>query len=512
MDDSDEIETLKSENEALKCALKEATLQLAALAHKEYQVPDGSIRDDYEKRCRAIEIWIDYACSDQPNDFRNKYREALKNEDKTHRLETLGIGLQGPATSDPTLEWRKKLDTLHYYILSLTIGRYVFQEILMRPYPVGTTPSQESAFLSIEKEMLKMGKTKSKKNQWRSDTLRALCSSKSFHSRHQYELSRLWEPLQGDLTYWLKSGCLSKHKARLQREIFAPAVKLHREILFSTQQYEFNFITTRDLQFVPKVGLEEAIPYIGKDITTWKTMTDEFTYTNFQCIYPSLAAYDMEAENKSELVKPVVAVYKHNFPPVAKLSTASSASSSPQRTDSPLKESREYKLHKTTSTFRNTGNSWFEWASRGSRKAGDSRRSPESASRRAIRDSKSTQSRNRHMSQDQSINHPPPNQTPQNQEPQASSYKYSHPPTGETQQYEDITVEEPEEMQNSTYHDAYTEDIMVEEPEEMQNSTYHDAFPEAPENASSYETYADNQTGDSNQLKLCPNSQLEWRN
>jgi hypothetical protein len=158
MDDSDKIENLRRENEALKRELKETTLQLAALAHKEYQVPDGSIRDDYEKICRAIESWIDYACSDQLGEFKYRYREALKIEDKTHRLRFIGLEFERPATSDLTLDWLKKQDMLHYYILSLTIGRYIFLEILMKPYPVGTTQSQEIAFSSIEEEMLKMGK------------------------------------------------------------------------------------------------------------------------------------------------------------------------------------------------------------------------------------------------------------------------------------------------------------------------------------------------------------------
>ncbi len=149
MGDSDEIESLRRENEALRRELKEATIHLAALAHKEYQVPDGSIRDNYQKICRAIESWVDYACSD---------KDALKMEDKNHKLKFLSLEPKPLAVSDPMLDWLRNLEMLHFYILSLTIGKYIFCEMLMKPYPVGTTQDQEIAFLSIEEEMLRMGR------------------------------------------------------------------------------------------------------------------------------------------------------------------------------------------------------------------------------------------------------------------------------------------------------------------------------------------------------------------
>lgn len=160
MDDSDsndsETTNLRKENEELKRELKASTLHLAALAHKEYQVPDGSIREDYEKLCRAIETWIDYASSNETGDFRNRFKEALKIEEKTHRLRDIGIEYQSPAALDPRLDWLR-IDMLHYFILSLVIGKYVF-EILRRQYPIGVTETQEAMLLSIEEEMSKMGK------------------------------------------------------------------------------------------------------------------------------------------------------------------------------------------------------------------------------------------------------------------------------------------------------------------------------------------------------------------
>lgn len=156
--DDSEITRLRKENGELKRELKASTLHLATLAHKEYQVPDGSIREDYKKICRAFETWIDYASSDGPGDFRSKFRDALKSEERTYALKSIGIEYQPPAASDPKLDYLKSLDMLHYLILSLVIGKYVFYEIFMREYPVGVTESQSDTLLGIEKEMVKMGK------------------------------------------------------------------------------------------------------------------------------------------------------------------------------------------------------------------------------------------------------------------------------------------------------------------------------------------------------------------
>lgn len=157
MDDS-EIINLRRENDELRKQFKASTLHLAELAHKEYQVPDGSIREGYQQICRAIESWIDYASSDGPADFRNRFKEALKTEEKAHKLRDIGFEYQRPAASDKVLDWMKNLDMLHYYILSLTIGKYVSSDILMERYPIGTTEPQQAVFSSIEKEMIRVGK------------------------------------------------------------------------------------------------------------------------------------------------------------------------------------------------------------------------------------------------------------------------------------------------------------------------------------------------------------------
>ncbi|KAJ8063116.1 hypothetical protein OCU04_008358 [Sclerotinia nivalis] len=372
-------EELRKENEELRKELKASTLHLAELAHKEYQVPDGSIREDYQKICRAIETWIDYA---EPGDFRNRFKETLKTEERTHKLSSIGIDYQLPAASDPKLDLLKSLDMLHYFILSLTIGKYVFFEVLMKPYPVGVTEPQQAMFLSIEKEMSRTGKAKSRIKQWRSDTLTALCATRSYKDKQVEQLSRIQDALEKDLSFWYGNSSSARLKARLRTEILEPSIKVHLEMQCSTQRYEL--IDERDVQFEPSSSKGQHLPHEVKEITTWKTITSDGTEESLQCLYPGLVVYATEAAEKSQLVEPIMAVFKGGTLPQARHSgTSSSANFFSQRAESATKETREYRHPKTAvgaSSKRFSGfflNAWIE----SNRKSGDNRQSPERTSR-----------------------------------------------------------------------------------------------------------------------------------
>ncbi|KAF7861931.1 hypothetical protein EAF04_007812 [Stromatinia cepivora] len=396
-------EKLRKENEELRKDLKESTLQLAALAHKEYQVPEGSIREDYQKICRAIETWIDYA---EPGDFRNRFKEALKTEEKSHKLGGIGIDYQHFAASDPKLDFLKSLDMLPYFILSLIIGKYVFLEVLMKPYPIGVTEPQQAMFLSIEKEMSRIGKAKSKINQWRSDTLTALCATRSYKDKQADQLCRIQDALEKDLSFWYENSGSARSKARLRTEILEPSIKLHLEMQCSTQRYEL--IDERDVQFEPSSSEGQYLPYEVKEITTWKTMASDGTEESLQCLYPGLVVYDMEAVEKSELVEPIMAVFKRDTLPQARRSeTSSSSKSFSQRAESAAKDTRDYKHQKTAAgasskgiggSFFNKATAWVE----SSLKSGDNRQSPERTSRRRRSPEPSSSRPNRRASLDTS--------------------------------------------------------------------------------------------------------------
>ncbi|TGO69499.1 hypothetical protein BOTNAR_0010g00360 [Botryotinia narcissicola] len=397
--DDSEITRLGKENEELKRELKASTLHLATLAHKEYHIPDGSIREDYQKICRAFETWIDYASFDEPGDFRNKFRDALKYEEKTYRLRAIGIKYQSPAASDPKLEYLQSLGMLHYLIMSLIIGKNVFYGILGRKYPIGVTKSQEDTLLSIEKEMVKMGKEKSKISQWKADSLTALCASREYKDEESKEISRLQNALEEESSFWYDFGDSPRSKARLRREILESSVKLHLEMQCSIHNYEiFN-------ELMRGSSKGEHSQDLVKEISTWKTMTSDGTEDVVQCVYPGVMVHNMENEDESVLVEPIMAVYKKHFGPQAKRSTTSSSVKSSSRADSPMKEPRNFKHQKISNSASKKIISYVRNSFAGSsgRKSGDDQQSPERKSPRRRRSLESSSSRpNRRVSRDTS--------------------------------------------------------------------------------------------------------------
>ncbi|TGO20560.1 hypothetical protein BPAE_0285g00050 [Botrytis paeoniae] len=448
--DSDDCETvnLRKENEKLKRELKASTLHLATLAHKEYQVPDGSIREDYQKICRAFETWIDYASSDEASDFKTKFRDAIKSEEKTYTLRGIGIEYQPPAALDPKLDFLKSSDMLHYLILSLLIGKYVFYAILKRQYPVGVTESQEDTLLGIEKEMVRMGKAKSKISQWKADSLTALCASREYKDEQSKLLSRLQNALEKDLSFWFDFGPSSRSKSRLRTEILEPSVKLHLEMQCSTQNYEFvdeTYFQSRRSSSNGEYSLD-----LVKDISTWKTITSDGTEDVFQCVYPGLVVHSMETEDVSELAGPIMAVYRKSFGPHAKRSTASSSVKSSSRGDNLLKETREPKQQKTsTSALSSFANSLF----RGSgRKLGDDRQPPEQSiwRRRTSRDTGSKHLEYPSLSYDETMSYKNSSQPVQDWSAHGSSNKYTRTLTAELYAKDEI-ISQPEDSKAIEY-------------------------------------------------------------
>ncbi|TGO47897.1 hypothetical protein BCON_0259g00060 [Botryotinia convoluta] len=429
--DSDDSEkaNLRKENEELKSELKASTLHLATLAHKEYQVPDGSIREDYQKICRAFETWIDYASSDRPGDFRSKFRDALKSEEKTYALRAIGIEYQPPAALDPKLDYLKSLDMLHYLILSLVIGKYVFYEIFIRQYPVGVTESQEDTLLGIEKEMVKMGKAKSKISQWKADSLTALCASREYKDEQSKEISRLQNDLEEELSFWYDFGDFSRSKARLRSQILEPSVKLHLEMQCSTQSYEL--FDEPYFQSRGSSSKGEHSQDLVKEISTWRTVTSDGTEDVFQCVYPGLVVHNTETEDASELVGPIMAVYKKNVGQQAKRSTTFSSVKSSSRGDSLLKETREPKQQKTsTSRLSSFAKPWFRVSGR---KLGEDRQPPEQSiwRRRGSRDTSSKHFQDPSLSYDESMSHTQFSQPVQDWSVHGSPTKYTRTLTAE---------------------------------------------------------------------------------
>jgi hypothetical protein len=78
MNDHDEILRLKEENVRLKKELHGYEVHMASLCHKGYQVPDGEIKDEYQRIYKAIERWIRYALHDEPAaNFGETFQDAI---------------------------------------------------------------------------------------------------------------------------------------------------------------------------------------------------------------------------------------------------------------------------------------------------------------------------------------------------------------------------------------------------------------------------------------------------
>ncbi|KAL1962683.1 hypothetical protein VTN77DRAFT_9317 [Rasamsonia byssochlamydoides] len=383
MDMSADARELREENQRLRSELYECTLRLAELSHRDFQVPDGAVRDDYQKICQAIETWIDYASRDEDGDFQDIYRDALDREQRTHKLRHLGLDPERRAASDPKLKELKNLETVHYFILSLVIGRHIF-DLLQQPYPVGMTKEQRAMLEDIEAEMLRMGKAPSRVYQWKSETLTALCASESFKKRKEEEVSVLWHELKDELSGWLSGGdTFSKHKDRLRQEVLESAVHLHQAMRCSIQQYMVSWRPEDGQQADTDSIGETDSAWTSKDLATWRTVTSSNDAGHhFHRLYPGVIRLAMEeGQEKLQLVKPVMVVHKTPGPYHARRWIISSAHSSPVRIDSLTKEPRQTKRHHRSRTSSSVSRShsqsrsqsqglfgWFAGGSASSRK------------------------------------------------------------------------------------------------------------------------------------------------
>ncbi|KAG4032859.1 hypothetical protein MFRU_006g03200 [Monilinia fructicola] len=336
---------------------------------------------------------------------------------------------------------------LHYFILSLTIGKYVFSEILMTPYPIGVTEPQQATFLSIEEEMSRMGKAKSKITQWRSDTLTALCSSKSYQDEQKRQLLSIQNALGKDLSFWCGNSGYQRLKDRLHREIIDPSVRVHQEMKCSTRKYDL--IRESDAQFKRSSSSEQYASHIVKEVKTWKTMTSDGTERVLQCLYPGIVVYDMEAEERSELLGPVMAVYKRASPQARRSATSSARSSF--HAEISMKEPRDHGHHKiATNAPKRIGSSINAFVEGISRKSKDDRRSPEPSSshpsRRASRDTSTKQVQYSSLSYGQTVSYSQSTQPTEDMPIPFAPSAYTRTVTGVPCEGATAEVVEPREM------------------------------------------------------------------
>lgn len=152
MNDHDEILRLKEENVRLKKELHGYEVHMASLCHKDYQIPDGEIKDEYQRIYKAIERWIRYALHDEPAaHFGETFQDAIIIE---ARLSALGLDPASPAETCGKLNWLKTQGGLSYFILSLVIGGHIFRNIIEKEYPFGFHWQQGDLLHAVERQFL----------------------------------------------------------------------------------------------------------------------------------------------------------------------------------------------------------------------------------------------------------------------------------------------------------------------------------------------------------------------
>ncbi|KUJ11276.1 uncharacterized protein LY89DRAFT_241358 [Mollisia scopiformis] len=303
---------LKENNEQLRTEINQYRIQLAELHHKDYQVPDGSIRDELQSICRAIDTWISYASDGQGDRVRKRFKLAIENEENDARLSDLGLQPERPATSDAKLKEFKCLGELQDFILTLVIGRCIFTSILAQVYPVGITEEQLRSTVC----------------QWKSDTLKAFCASESFSKMHNKALLEYEQDLMLDLIYWLGEDRFGAYKDRLKESVFDPAVKLHLDMRCSSREYEVIWMPENP-KLDATIVQELAHTWTLKDISSWRPVSSLDPDHGLHWLFPGLTSIGTEDGEKLELVKPVMVVYKRPPPLQSKRSLPPSTSSSP---------------------------------------------------------------------------------------------------------------------------------------------------------------------------------------
>lgn len=210
--------------------------------------------------------------------------------------------------------------------------------------------------------------------QWRSDTLKAFCTSDYFIEEHESHIHQYKRHLKDELIYWVGGEQFKKHESRLEGQIFEPAVKLHLDMKCSSREYEV--IWRPDIPSSDDEDSQRSLPsWDLKDIDSWRPVASIEPDHGVYCLYPGLASLDAETDERLELVKPVMVVYrnpplaqpKRSLPPSARSSPGPVDSSAASTKDSSAKHHKSLKDSSSTAkpgVFNGFANIWRSGTSR----------------------------------------------------------------------------------------------------------------------------------------------------
>lgn len=305
------LSVLEIQNRSLKEDLDACKLQLFELLHESDQVSDATIKKEFEAICDSIENWVDEVY--QNRDFSERFNSIWQNDPE--KLIALGLAppRKGPGMDTEGLQWMDWLgrqDTCNYIVISCVIWQFMKPGIFDEPFPIGITKDQKLLFKEI---LLLRGRDQTESNplrtsQWRSESMNAMVRTPSFKAHRERELNLLFDDLLDDLAFWIGSKAVEYHADQLCKSVYQPAVELHKSMTCSKR----NYILRR-----PNVSRNHPLPkdcsWTLKDIHTWRAMNHNIigeSYRVFDSLSPSLHRSEMGNEIGSELVKPVVIIFK----------------------------------------------------------------------------------------------------------------------------------------------------------------------------------------------------------
>ena len=158
----DELQRLNSENARLQEELDECKLRLLALLRDESQLPDITIKIEYEKLRTAIETWIDDNLledelrSDSRSDFEDTFDRAVTNERHGGILRDLllyddahpsGSGQKYNKNDqwNERFTWLKLQRYRNVIVVTSMIWRFLRRRIFALEFPLGTMGNEEKS-------------------------------------------------------------------------------------------------------------------------------------------------------------------------------------------------------------------------------------------------------------------------------------------------------------------------------------------------------------------------------
>lgn len=147
----EENSILEKENESLRSDLEKCKSQLFKLLHRDSQISEASLKNEFTTICESVERWADYAMHNGSTDFKQSYFDFLRVQGRRSKFRYLRP--DGDRFDTQWLEWMGHKDTCSYFVLSCIIVSFLLDKIFWNWHPIGVTNLQAKVLRKIIKSM-----------------------------------------------------------------------------------------------------------------------------------------------------------------------------------------------------------------------------------------------------------------------------------------------------------------------------------------------------------------------